>query len=499
MSTRMFLLGGTGFIGAETLRVAVAAGWEVRALARTAAKAELLLRHGATPVVGDAEMPSAWIDRVRGCDVLVDLVQPVLPARIGVREIHAASRARRRHMALLLESLRTLPGAERPLLMVASGIDDLVPDGEGRVNGASPVTAAPAGFAHIGVPVRRLVEGSELAATFIYLGTVYGPGKSFATSVFPRLARGRLALPGAARNRFPLVHVLDAARAVVHLAGLERERLVRRSWVVVDDGGGTELGEFLDEAARLMGVRRARRFPRWVMAALLGRVLFETMTRDVLALPVELVATGFRHTHPTHRDGLPPTLVALGYRRPVAALHERPRTTWRTWLAVVAVVLVAVNEVRFPLSVPWLRALAGGLPILDLRLGYDVGSVRALFAALGDGGRAGYLAMLWTVDLVLPALFSAFLVTAVGAGRLRRWRWAALLPGGVDYLENAAVSALLLAHPQVQPGLVAVASALTVTKLSLYLCAVAAAAVGGWLSSRSRRTGLDDAQTGASA
>src|SRR6516164_3760327 len=79
---------------------------------------------------------------------------------------------------------------ERPLLLSVSGVDDLAPDTRGRVDDGSPLRTTPTGFSHVGVPVRRLVEASGVAAAFLHLGTVYGPGKSFAASIFPRLARG---------------------------------------------------------------------------------------------------------------------------------------------------------------------------------------------------------------------------------------------------------------------------------------------------------------------
>lgn len=143
-----------------------------------------------------------------------------------------------------------------------------------------------------------------------------------------------------------------------------------------------------------------------------------------------------------------------------------------------AVALVTVNALHVPPVVAALRGLLGRTPLLDMRpLGYGAGDVAALLAALGPRGRALYLELLWTVDLVLPALFSAFLFTALGLGRFRRWRAAGLLGGAADYLENAALTALLLG-PGAAPGLVRAASALTTAKWILYLGAAALAAAG---------------------
>jgi len=486
---RLFVLGGTGFIGAETIREAAARGWEVRALARSEEKAERLRALGAVPVLGDARAPREWIGEVRGADALVDLAQPELPARIRPRDIEAVSEARQAMTRELLAALVELAPEERPLLVSVSGIDDLAPDAQGRIDASSQPRTRPTGFGHIGVPIRRLIEAAGTPSTFLYLGTVYGPGKSFGATVFPALARGRMLLPRPAQNRLPLIHVQDAARAIVHLAGLGKDRLRGRSWILVDAAGGARLGDFFDHAAALMGVAPPRRAPAWLLSRLMGRILFETLSRDAAAEPSDLVATGFRFSYPTVREGLPATLNALGYAGEVRPAPAARRRGFRSWLLAVATfaALVAVNTLHFPLSVPRMRELAGGGPILDMRFGYTPQHAYELLNALGSAGRGAYLAMLWTVDLLLPALFSLFLWSAVSRGALRRWRWAAFGAGAADYLENAAITALLLAYPIRHDAVAWLASVFTVSKFALYLGSSLLALAGAWLERRSRR------------
>ena len=322
-SRRLFVLGGTGFIGSETIREAVARGWELRALARSAEKVERLRALGAVAVRGDARAPREWMGAVRGTDAIVDLAQPELPARIGSRDIEAVSEARQASTRELVARLAELVPGERPLLVSVSGTDDLAPDAQGRIDGSSALTSSPTGFGHIGVPVRRIIEAAGTASTFLYLGTVYGPGKSFAAAIFPRLARGRMLLPRHAQNRLPLIHVRDAARAIVHLAGLGQDRLTGRSWILVDQAGGARLSDFFDHAAALMGVSPPARAPAWLLSVLMGRILFETLSRDVGAEPSALLATGFRFSYPTIREGLPATLEALGYSRSGGMVRAR--------------------------------------------------------------------------------------------------------------------------------------------------------------------------------
>ena len=314
MNKTMFILGATGFIGRATIQAAQRAGWQIRSLARSAENEKSLLDLGVQPVSGSAENPSGWINEARGCVAIIDLIQPRLPARLGVRQIQQVAAERMSVTRRLLDAIQLIPSPERPLLVSASGLDDLEPDSNGRVNGDSPLRAKPVGFAHIGVPIRRVIERAGIASVFVYFGTVYGPGKTFAHSIFPQLARGQFRIAGRGDNRLPVIHVEDAAQALVHLAGLPRAQLEGRGFIL-SDGSGVTLSEFMNHAASLMGARRPKTVPRWIAALVAGRIMVETVTRDIQADTDALTRTGFRFRYPSFKEGLPPTLRQLGYVR----------------------------------------------------------------------------------------------------------------------------------------------------------------------------------------
>jgi nucleoside-diphosphate-sugar epimerase len=307
----IFLIGGTGFIGRAVVAEALDMGFDVRALARSDSTAATLRSAGAEPVRGSAE-ESEWIEEARGADVLIDLAQPALPSRLTRRAVRRVVDERTAIVAAALGALEGLPAAERPIYFAVSGADDLRPDSSGVISHESPLRSGDAGFASIGVPVHRLVAGSGVDATFVHFGVmVYGPGKGFADIYVDGLRKGRAAVIGDGGNRLPLTHVSDAARALVHLAGLPRDQLAGRTFLAAD-GSDTTQGELLDQTAELMGVKRARRVPSVIAGLVGGRVAVEAMTFDAHADNSALIASGFEFRYPSPRVGLPPTLAQLG-------------------------------------------------------------------------------------------------------------------------------------------------------------------------------------------
>jgi nucleoside-diphosphate-sugar epimerase len=483
---KLFILGATGFIGKQVVKEALERGCRVKALVRTAEKAAGLAAMGAEIVVGDAESPEAWTSAAAGCTMLFDLVQPALPKRIGMAEVRRIASRRKTIAQRLCTALLAIPHQDRPLLVSVSGLDDLLPDSQARVHDASPPREQLTGFSHIGVPVRRLIEETGVTTTFAYLATVYGPGKTFEKTIFPQLAAGRFRIPGSGSNRTPLIHVEDAARALVHLAHLGPKSLAGRSFVIAD-GSQPTMSEFFGFASESMNVPRPRNAPAWLAQLAAGKVLCETLTRNIVAVPTALRDTGFQFRYPSYREGLPPTLRALGYEKQPHI--EKQGTAFWVLLVLAVGALIVENGFNFPLSVPWMTHLTEGAPILDMRPGYSEADAYKLLDVLGETGRAAYLKLLWTVDLILPLLFGLFLSAAIQRGAFRRLKWAPFVATALDYAENIAITFLLLGYPLHHPGVVGASSALTLMKFAAYLTAILLAIAGGIVRRPSRRPG----------
>ncbi|MGZ3694343.1 MAG: NAD-dependent epimerase/dehydratase family protein [Bdellovibrionota bacterium] len=477
MAKSMFILGSTGFIGTEVVREALDSGWTVTALVRSQEAFNRLRNLGAKPILGDADNITAWVSEVEGQDVLIDLIQPKIPKRLTNSSIEKISLERQLLTNKITAALRKLKSC--PLFISVSGVDDLEADRQGRISSSSLVKREPSGFAHIGIPVRRIVEASGVPAAFVYLGTVYGPGKTFAEIIVPRLAQGKWKIVGKGANRTPLVHVEDVARGLVHLAGLGPTHTVGKTFVLAD-AAGTTAKELFTHTAQLMGAKTPGHVPAWLASLVAGEILVETMIRDLVADPSGLLATGFHFKYPSHREGMPPTLKELGHlslAKSVAREEKKGLPFWSIFLATFGFIATE-NLATFKLSVPYMLKVAGGLPILDMRLWYTPQDVYRLFEVMDAPGRTAYLQLFATVDIIIPALLGLFLWSAVSRGAFRKWRGIALVGSGFDFLENTAILVLLINYPAHLDVVAWIAACFTLLKHVSYVSTMGFAIVG---------------------
>ena len=224
----------------------------------------------------------------------------------------------------LLNALAGLPAQKRPLFIAVSSADDLQPDAQNVIRHDSALRAHPRGFGHIGIPRRKLIEDSGLDATYVYFGNlVYGPGKVFAEQYVEGLKHGTAHVIGDGTNRVPMVHVTDAARALVHLATLAHANtkvdgiaalavtnVVGRTFLAMD-GADTTQRMLWDATADAMGVKRPGTDPAWLAAYVAGAIDVESKTLDVHVDNSALRKTGFSLTYPSYREGVPATLAQL--------------------------------------------------------------------------------------------------------------------------------------------------------------------------------------------
>lgn len=212
---KVFMTGATGAVGVPALRQVVAAGHEVRAVARSGTKADLVRSLGAEPVEVDLFDAAAVRSAVRGADAIVHLATNIPPARQAARTKAWATNDRlRREATRHLVDAATAHGIDR---VVKESISFVYPDlGELWIDESTPVVDTPlqASTFESERIVRELTTAGRTGVVLRF-GMFYGPATN-TTDEALRFARYRLAWPvlGDGAQRHPALHTDDAASAV---------------------------------------------------------------------------------------------------------------------------------------------------------------------------------------------------------------------------------------------------------------------------------------------
>jgi nucleoside-diphosphate-sugar epimerase len=286
---KVFVAGGTGFVGSHSVAAFVAAGHEVRLLARTPSKVERVLGPLGVPLdsvdvaAGDATDEAAVRPAMSGCDAAFNCVSMVsLRARDEPRVRHVNTRS-----AEVVLGVAARLGLD-PVVHVSSVSALLPPVPAGSVlTHESPVGSPPGAYMASKAEADRFARTLDGPVTLTYPTMVVGPhdptlGEGMA--MIARVLRGRV--PALPPGGMEVVDVRDVA--AVHAACLEPGRGARRFIV---NGTHVSARDLVAELGRITG----RRFPAapvpTALAALASRA-GEMLQRVVPPLPIPLTADG---------------------------------------------------------------------------------------------------------------------------------------------------------------------------------------------------------------
>ena len=293
-----FVTGATGFLGSELVRLLVARGCQVFALARSPRSVEYLRRLGAVPVAGDLRETGRWQD-----EAVADWVFHIPPYAAAHRRRCPFTSIPVNQGALdapLLDAV--VPGTTRRVVYVADASfydpagprpiteDELTCAPAGR-RGPTPALDRLDGYAVAGLPIVTAIAGC-----------IYGNGSWFRERVIDPVIAGRRVLQfGRTAPHVSPIHVHDCARALIHLA--ERGEVGRRYFVA--DNEPIPLPELARKfACAANQPLHVRRLPAIAAGLLLDRWFAHAVRFDAAFSNIRLRGTGFRLLYPTLEHGL---------------------------------------------------------------------------------------------------------------------------------------------------------------------------------------------------
>lgn len=237
---RIFLTGGSGFVGSHVLPALLAAGHDVVALARTPKSAATIAERNATYAarlttrIGDVTNPASLPAALVGCDAIVHLVAIPRDWNNGA------------------DLLRINTAGTEAMIAAASaaGITRFVHLGALGVQDREELH-----YAKSKARAERAVRESSLDWTIIKPSLIWGERDGFFNIVaaLVKIPAPAVPVPGNGKSRFQPVWVGDVARAIVQALGDPKS--ARRSFEL----GGPRYWtytEITQEVARALGKRR---------------------------------------------------------------------------------------------------------------------------------------------------------------------------------------------------------------------------------------------------
>jgi nucleoside-diphosphate-sugar epimerase len=306
---KVFVAGATGAVGRPLTRLLVAAGHDVVAMTRSAARGEPLRALGAELVVADALDRAAVADAVTSAHP--DVVVNELTAIENLRSFRNVDRAFAKTNRLRTEGTDNLVDAavrSGAALIVSQSygawLYDRSSDGlKSEDDALDP--APPSGLRQTVAGIRHLeqatLQAPDTTGIVLRYANFYGPGTSIAVDadIADAVHKRRVPVIGDGGGVWSFIHVDDAAGATVAAIAAGVGGIFN---VVDDEPAATR--DWIPAFADAIGARPPRRVPTWLARPLAGEIGVIAMTRLKGMSNAKARATfGWQPSFPSYREG----------------------------------------------------------------------------------------------------------------------------------------------------------------------------------------------------
>lgn len=321
---RIFVAGAAGAVGRKLLQVLISGGHQVTGSTRSPAKAEMIKRLGAEPVIADGLDADSMTRAVRSSrpDIVIDEMTDLSAATDFLhfdRAFAATNRLRREGTDILLAAARQA-GAQRFIAQSFCGWTVSRTPGAIKTEADAPDADPPEElrrtFEAIQYLERTVLASSQPEGVVLRYGSFYGENTGmFSSAMIDQIRRRRVPLIGDGGGWWSFLHVDDAATATsAAITAAEAGSLYN----IVDDEPAP-VREWLPVLAERLGARTPMHIPVWLGRLLAGEHMVAMMTK-VSAFSNERAKRdlGWRPAHRSWRDGFAEIATRLRERRAAA-------------------------------------------------------------------------------------------------------------------------------------------------------------------------------------
>jgi nucleoside-diphosphate-sugar epimerase len=309
LAMRIFVAGATGAVGRPLVSALIAAGHSVVGLTRTAAKAEIIERMGAKPVIADgldAAAIRAAIDSSKPDAIIHEMtdLSGASDLRHFDRSFASSNQLRTKGIDILLTAAKE-SGVRRLIAQSFCGWPYARTGEPIKTERDALDPDPPAEFRATLKAIQYLeqaVAGSlKPEGIVLRYGAFYGPGTGMLDRVMIEQMRNRrVPLIGDGAGWWSFVHVDDAAAATVEV--LERGKPGNIYNIVDDDPA--QVREWLPALAAMLGAREPLHLPAWIARLVAGEHLVAMMTQARAGSNAKAkTELGWTPAHPSWRPG----------------------------------------------------------------------------------------------------------------------------------------------------------------------------------------------------
>ncbi|RAV21216.1 NAD-dependent epimerase/dehydratase family protein [Paenibacillus contaminans] len=300
---KVFVTGGTGYIGKTLIQEALKQNIELIVLTRSAAKAKQLEAQGVAAVVGDLLEDGEWQKTIRECQYVIHLAAPPTWGKKVTKKI--ARQYSAGHYAMTVRLLDHIsPTAIKNIIYVA-GTSYLGDSGADEPKDEK-YRSTPKGWGPYIAPSVNVLETYKqrgLPITTVFPAQIYG-ADSWTVQLFMEPLHRNKPIYSLQGNEpmFSPIHVEDCARACLHLM---KHASTGESYILCDAYPVTS-GKFKQMIEREMRVTgKTIKIPAWLCKLVIGPVLTEYATAHTYFSNAKLLATGFEFRYPSIGQGIP--------------------------------------------------------------------------------------------------------------------------------------------------------------------------------------------------
>jgi nucleoside-diphosphate-sugar epimerase len=220
---RVFITGGTGYVGSAVLDALLRGGHQVDALVRNNEAAARVQARGAHPVLGDVTKPASWRDAAAAADGAVHAAAQYGP---NAKAFDAAA----------IDTLVALPPKADRFLVYTSGIWVLGP-APAPIDETAPVNPIEMAVWRPEHEHRVLATAAAgVRAIVVRPGIVYGGSRGIVGDVLKDAANGLVRIIGSGGNHWPLIYDRDLGELYARLVAT---RAAAGVFHATDDGAET--------------------------------------------------------------------------------------------------------------------------------------------------------------------------------------------------------------------------------------------------------------------